>query len=60
MNITKKQTHRYREQITVYGVAGGGSESKIGVGLWEVQTIRCKVGYLDILYSTMNVTNILQ
>ena len=31
----------------------------IGVGEWEAQTIGCKIGYRDVLYSMGNIANIL-
>ena len=53
MNITKKkQTHRYREQTSVY--SGGGN---IGVGEWELQTIGYK--FKDVMYKTGNIAKIL-
>ena len=43
MNMTKKQTHRYREHTSGYQCreASGGN---IGLGEWEVQIIGCKIG----------------
>ena len=37
-----------------------GGKGNIGVGKYKVQTIRYKITYKDILYSTRNTTNILQ
>ena len=47
MNITKKkQTHRYRKQISGYHWGGEGGRSKTGVVDSEVQTIMYKINKL--------------
>ena len=60
VNITKEtQIHRYREQTSGYQWGEGRGEGQIGVGDSEVQTIRYKRSYKDILYNTGNIANIL-
>ena len=36
-----------------------GGRCNIRVGQWEVQTVKYKIGYMDILYNTENIANIL-
>ena len=60
VNITKnKQTHRYREQISCYQWReereGGGN---IRIEEYEVQTLRYKISYKDIMYNAKNIANI--
>ena len=31
----------------------------IGLGMWEVQTIGCKIGNKDVLYNIGNIVNVL-
>ena len=60
MNITKKrQTHRYREQTSGYQGGEGRARGNTGVGDEEVQTVRYKISYKDILYNMGNIANIL-
>ena len=37
--------------------SGEGWGGEIGVGKWEVKTIKCKIGYRNILYNTENIAN---
>ena len=37
---------------------GRGGEGQYRVGEREAQTIGCKIGYKDVLYSTGNIVNI--
>ena len=60
VNITKKQTHRYREQTSGYQCGEGTGEGQYGDGGWEVQIIRYRTGCRDVLCSPGNVANILQ
>ena len=39
--------------------SGGRERDNIRVGDFEVQTIRYKTSYKDILYKTVNIVNIL-
>ena len=60
VNITKKkQTRRYREQTSGHQGEAEAGRGNIGVGEEEVQTIRYKMIYKDILYNTGNIANIL-
>ena len=53
VNITKrKKTHGYREQTSGYQWEEGRGRGIIGVEDWEVQTIRDKISYKDILDNT--------
>ena len=56
LNITKrKETHRHREQTSGYQWVRKGN---IRVGDKEVQTIRYKINYKNILYIIRNIVNI--
>ena len=55
----KKQIHNSKEQTSGYQWGEGRGSGKIGVGDQEVQTLRYKINYNDILYSTGNVASIL-
>ena len=56
VNITKeKQTHGYREQIIGCRGKREGERGNIEVGDQEVQTIRYKICYKDILYNMVNI-----
>ena len=57
--IKKKETHRYREQTSGYYWGEGSGEGQYRVGDEEIQTIRYKISYKDILYNTGNTVNIL-
>ena len=46
----QRNTHRYREQTS--GYQGGEEKGNIGVGDEEVQTVKYKISYKDILYNT--------
>ena len=60
VNITKKKlTHRYREQTSGCQWGAGRGRGNIGDGEWELQTIRFKISYKDILYNVGNITHIL-
>ena len=55
VNIAKKkQTHR--ESTRAYQLGEGGG---IHIGLWEAQSIGCKIGYKDVMYNTRNIASIL-
>ena len=70
---TKNQTYRYREQASGYpwgdspwnlhgqdkSIPHGFPMGKIRVGDEEVQTIRYKISYKDILHNMGNIANIL-
>ena len=59
-NITKeKETHRYREEISGDQRGEGSREGQDGGGDEEVQTVRYKKSYKDILYNMGNRDNIL-
>ena len=58
--ITKqKQTHRFREQTSSYQWGERRGRGRIGVGGKDVQTIRFKISYKDVLYNTGNIASIL-
>ena len=60
VNITKKkQTHRYREEISGYQWGEGKDEGRYRSKLLKVQTVLYKISYKDILYNTGNIANIL-
>ena len=48
----KKQTYRYREQTRGYLWGGGSRTDNKGVEESEIQSIRYKISYKDILYNT--------
>ena len=54
--ITKKERDSQIQKTKQWYQSGGGN---IRVGKWEVQTIRCKTGYKDVLYKRENKANIL-
>ena len=60
MNITKKkQTHRYREQLSSYQWGEGkGGEGNIVVGIKRYK-LMYKISYKDILYKPGNTVNTL-
>ena len=63
VNITKKETDRYREQMSGYqwlgeGCREGRGEDKIGVED-KRYTIVYKISYKGIVYSTGNIASIL-
>ena len=61
MNITKKQTHRFRGQTSGYQWGEGSRERQYrGRGITDIKTIVNKISYKDILYHTQNIANILQ
>ena len=60
MNVTKKlQTHRHREQTRGYQWEERRGDVKDEEGELEVQTIRHKISYKDLLYNTGNTANTL-
>ena len=58
MNITKKQTHRYREQTRGYQWGEGRWEGQVGVGESQVQAIIYKISCKNTLYNMGNIANI--
>ena len=45
--------------VVITSGEGEGEMSKLGVGEWDVHTIRCKISYKDLLHNTGNVADIL-
>ena len=60
VNITKKKRLTDIEnKLVVTSEEREVGRGNLGVGEWEVQTLGCKIGYKDVLYSTENIANIL-
>ena len=59
MNVTiKKQTHRYKEQISGYQWGEGKDGQNNDVGLRDKTTVY-KISYKDILYNMGNIPRII-
>ena len=53
----KKHTHRYREQTSIYQWAKGRGNT--GFGDYEMQTIRHKISFKNIVYNVGTTVHIL-